>query len=205
MSDKTIATLTQELHEAGCPCCSPAASGTSRRQFLATGAAMLAGGLIGFVPGRSMAGGGTRQDGGRAKVPGDDGGCFAAALEAVRRWGGVLEHPAHSKLWDALDLPKPGELPDAFGGRTIEVEQVRWGHVARKRTWLVAVGASRLPHPEMSPKDAEHAYCVSGPGKTRTAESRRQHAIELMGKRERELTPLPFARLLVDIAVSVRQ
>ncbi len=62
MSDKTIATLTQELqqelHAAGCPCCSPAASGTSRRQFLATGAAALAGGLIGFMPGRSMAGGG---------------------------------------------------------------------------------------------------------------------------------------------------
>ncbi len=62
MSDKTIATLSrelqQELHAAGCPCCSPAASRTSRRQFLATGAAMVAGGLIGFVPGRSMAGGG---------------------------------------------------------------------------------------------------------------------------------------------------
>ena len=62
MSDKTLATLTQELqlalHDASCPCCSPSAGTTSRRQFLATGAAVLAGGLMGFVPGRSMAGGG---------------------------------------------------------------------------------------------------------------------------------------------------
>lgn len=27
---------------------------------------------------------------------GDDGGCFEAALSAVRKWGGVLEHPESS-------------------------------------------------------------------------------------------------------------
>lgn len=32
---------------------------------------------------------------------GDDGGTFAAALAAVRRWGGVLEHPAFSYAWPA--------------------------------------------------------------------------------------------------------
>ena len=35
---------------------------------------------------------------------GDDGGTFAAALGAVRRWGGVLEHPAYSHAWPAHDL-----------------------------------------------------------------------------------------------------
>ena len=33
------------------------------------------------------------------KVKGDDGGCFAAALRAVRTYGGVLEHPWGSHAW----------------------------------------------------------------------------------------------------------
>ena len=38
---------------------------------------------------------------------GDDGGCFAAALKAVRNWGGVSEHPAFSKAWAHFGLPRP--------------------------------------------------------------------------------------------------
>lgn len=60
--------------------------------------------------------------------------CGPIAVEQVRRFGGVLEHPAHSTLFRHCGMPWPGELPDAWGGFTIEVEQVRWGHVARKRT-----------------------------------------------------------------------
>ena len=58
MSDTIIETLPGQLHQSDCPCCAPLSTGTTRRQFLATGAAVLAGGLMGFVPGRSMAGGG---------------------------------------------------------------------------------------------------------------------------------------------------
>lgn len=76
---------------------------------------------------------------------GDDGGCFAAALAAVRRWGGVLEHPAFSDAWAAHDLNAPPSgggwvNADLLGGWTCYVEQGRYGHRARKATWLFAHG-----------------------------------------------------------------
>lgn len=76
---------------------------------------------------------------------GDDGGCFAAALAAVRRWGGILEHPAYSDAWAAFGLNAPptgGKWVNAdwVGGWTCYVEQWRYGHVAKKATWLYAKG-----------------------------------------------------------------
>lgn len=44
---------------------------------------------------------------GPRKVLGDDGGCFAAALAAVHRFGGVLEHPEGSAAWRHHQLQKP--------------------------------------------------------------------------------------------------
>lgn len=38
---------------------------------------------------------------------GEDEGCFASALASVRRWSGVLEHPAYTAAWAAFDLPDP--------------------------------------------------------------------------------------------------
>lgn len=80
---------------------------------------------------------------------GEDGGCFAAALTAVRNYGGVLEHPAHSKAWDYFGLSKPPKAggwvsSDSFGGMTCHVEQGHYGHMSRKPTWLYAVGCSPL-------------------------------------------------------------
>jgi hypothetical protein len=75
---------------------------------------------------------------------GDDDGCFAAALAAVRIWGGVLEHPADSHAWEAFDLPKPVRgggwtAPSPWnGGASCYVEQGHYGHLSRKPTWLYA-------------------------------------------------------------------
>ncbi len=89
------------------------------------------------------------------RVKGDDGGCFAAALAAVRRWGGVLEHPEASAAWEAFGLHRPPRdggwiLADplggpAYGGFTCCVEQGHYGHRARKATWLYACGVVALP------------------------------------------------------------
>lgn len=83
------------------------------------------------------------------KTKGDDDGCFVAALAAVRQWGGVIEHPEQSHAWKHFGLnipPREGGWvsADYLGagqfGWTCCVEQGRYGHYARKPTWLYAVG-----------------------------------------------------------------
>jgi hypothetical protein len=76
---------------------------------------------------------------------GDDGGCFEAALNAVRKWGGVLEHPAHSAAFRTFGLPIPtrgggwvGTLDD--GGWSCWIDQGWYGHTLKKPTWLYCVG-----------------------------------------------------------------
>ncbi len=84
------------------------------------------------------------------KQVGDDEGCFEAALDAVRRFGGVLEHPAESLAWSWFDLPAPRStggwthslLDD---GASCYVEQGRYGQPMRKATWLYAYGVELLP------------------------------------------------------------
>jgi hypothetical protein len=77
-------------------------------------------------------------------VRGEDGGCFAAALEAVRRFGGVLEHPANTHAWAAFGLPRPVNYGwQAFldePGWAAEIDQAWYGHPANKRTWLYYIG-----------------------------------------------------------------
>ena len=80
---------------------------------------------------------------------GNDGGCFQAALEAVRSFGGVLEHPRFTLAWKAFGLPRPSSsgwtrslLDD---GWTCEVDQRLYGHAIRKPTWLYYVGPAPPP------------------------------------------------------------
>lgn len=114
------------------------------------------------------------------------------AVRQVREFGGVLEHPAGSKLWQFCRMAYPGLFADKWGGRTMEIDQVRWGHPARKRTWIYVVG---VPLPRKIPAR-----------KTPVAVIRPAHngmgAIHVP-KSERHLTPHAFARWLVDLARQV--
>lgn len=79
------------------------------------------------------------------KQKGADEGCFGKALMAVRRWGGVLEHPEASHAWGHYGLNAPlrfGKwiVADEYHGWTCCVEQGHYGHPARKATWLYANG-----------------------------------------------------------------
>lgn len=92
---------------------------------------------------------------------GDDGGCFEAALAAVRRFGDVLEHPAYTDAWKAFGLPRPlsywGWTLDLDGGASCYVEQGRYGLPVKKATWLYAYGVD-LP-------DLRWGYFPDGKGK----------------------------------------
>lgn len=76
---------------------------------------------------------------GKFKI-GDDGGCFEAALRAVERYGGVLEHPAYSRAFAAFGIGRPpdeGWQLTTHGHWLTTVYQSRYGHRAVKRTWLL--------------------------------------------------------------------
>lgn len=132
--------------------------------------------------------------------------CAVRAVEQVRRWGGVLEHPAHSRLWMALlELPYPNrstascpEGLDRFGGFTIEVCQVDFGHVARKRTWLYFVGVPRAAVDAACPvvhREPTH-WCSGG----HRAKRPPPPGVKVASAYQRNRTPVAFAQWLVDLA-----
>jgi hypothetical protein len=126
------------------------------------------------------------------------------AVSQVRLFGGVLEHPSGSQIWEYCGLPRPGELPDEFGGYTIEACQCDWGHVARKRTWLYFVGVDRslLEFPE--PREPTH--WISG-GRGREGKKSKTTpvppGIKVCSAQQRRRTPPAFADYLIRLAESV--
>lgn len=132
--------------------------------------------------------------------------CALRAVECVRRWGGVLEHPEHSGLWRAVRLPLPGEFADAYGGYTVEVEQVAWGHVARKRTWLYVVGVDRATVFAGMRTGGRVTHWVAG---SRNAQRKGTGGvippgIKACSAQKRRRTPRLFAEWLVSIAQNAK-
>ncbi len=122
-----------------------------------------------------------------------------SALCQVRMWGGVLEHPSKSRLWGApgTNMPGPGELPDAWGGLTFEVDQLDWGHACRKVTWIYCVGvplqgAVRLRGPNHG-KSPSH---VMG----RDRRMAQQSSLPEASHEIRRRTPPAFAEWLLELA-----
>ena len=132
---------------------------------------------------------------------GEDGGLFASALDTVRRCGGVLEHPAQSAAWLAhrLTAPPPGGGWVRAGlwdepGWTCCVAQRNYGHRARKRTWLYAVGCE-LPSMTWGDGPEPELWLTAGaPWRSRPGET--------MQGVERIHTPELFRDLLLSMARS---
>jgi hypothetical protein len=140
------------------------------------------------------------------RIKGDDNGCFAAALAAVRQWGGVLEHPADSSAWAAFGLNAPPRAggwinADFEGGWTCCVDQGHYGHRAQKATWLYAVGTD-LPSLRWG-RSSSRARLDDG---YHSAEERRRAtrtgACQRLSQRQRLETPEAFRDVLLSIASS---
>lgn len=143
------------------------------------------------------------------KIRGDDGGCFAAALTAVRRFGGVLEHPWESHAWPHFGLNIPAReggwiAADALGGWTCCVEQGRYGHYARKPTMLLAYDIV-LPNLDWGKGQSRLDPAII----ERMGLARAKKLGEVGGRGggkdsfQRIGTPIPFRDLLISMAKSV--
>jgi hypothetical protein len=106
------------------------------------------------------------------------------AVVQVRQWGGVLEHPQGSSLWEAAELPRPGAPTDDHGGFTVLVDQGWFGHFAPKPSWLYVVGMPRHHFPPMPVDDLRR---------------RTGRTLDMLPA-DRERTPWMFARFLIDVA-----
>lgn len=113
------------------------------------------------------------------------------AVEQVRKFGGVLEHPASSTLWPVAELPAPGKR-DQWGGWTLPIHQHWWGHRAEKATLLYIVGCEPANVPPLPYRIDEPTHVVQSRKRT----GYRPH----ITKAEREHTPPELARWLVDLA-----
>lgn len=118
------------------------------------------------------------------------------AVCQVRINGGVLEHPATSKLWPEAALPEPGEY-DGWGGFTIALPQAWFGHKAEKATRFYIVGTTPSNLPEVPLKLGESSHVVDTAKSIGKGDPRWRPCIT---KPEREHTPPDLARWLVAIA-----
>jgi len=126
---------------------------------------------------------------------GNDGGCFESALAAVRRWGGVLEHPAFSYAWPAFGLPEPppaGWQLTLEGAWVCQVSQGAYGHRARKMTWLYYVG-DRAPPPLLwhAPEPTAQVSWCKNHGNS---------SLPRISKKTAARTPQRFRDLLLELA-----
>lgn len=104
--------------------------------------------------------------------------------DQLRRWGGILEQPAHSELFAAAGLPIPGKQSSRLFW-AVEVWQGWWGTPTIKRTWLAFCGIDR------SQVNFPFKLCAAGGDK---------RAWKCLSAHQRSRTPVQFASWLVSYA-----
>ncbi|GAB6035814.1 hypothetical protein JCM15519_03730 [Fundidesulfovibrio butyratiphilus] len=115
------------------------------------------------------------------------------AVKMVRKWGGVLEHPATSTLWKVAGLPLPDAGADSFGGWTKPICQFWFGHRAEKKTWLYIVGVEPQSIPPYPVILGEPTHVVQS--------NKRIGSRPHVTRAEREHTPMQLAIWLAGVAI----
>ena len=106
--------------------------------------------------------------------------------DMLKQNGGVLEQPAHSRLFQAGSLPEPGDAgsKDLF---SLQVDQSWWGYALKKGTWLCFSGV-----------DPEFIELVMPTNRTDIPESKKLW--NTFSKHQRSTTTLWFAEWLCMVA-----
>jgi hypothetical protein len=90
-----------------------------------------------------------------------------------------------------MGLPAPGDAMDGWGGWSLRVDQVSWGHVARKPTLLYLV---RVPWASVQPRSGGTVTHWCSPPLKRPGH------IRACSAQQRQRTPVAFAEWLVALA-----
>lgn len=120
----------------------------------------------------------------QAKPPAGEKELAPLCVGLMRSCGGILEHPAHSRLWTYMNLPLPGELP-RNGWWSLAVKQCWWGDVRTKATWLLFSG--------VDPAIVSTPFRLHNPSSDKARWNK-------MSKNQRAATPIAFAEWLVDLS-----
>lgn len=142
--------------------------------------------------------------GGDHNKPGNDGGCFEFALYAVRRYGGVIEHPRRSKAFHHYGVTVPPS--SAYGWHSLSndewictIYQSAYGHKANKATILFYVGENEPP--ELNWNRPKGKYQIGWHGPQRSKEVSKP----TVTKKEAIATPIKFRNVLIQLALNSRK
>jgi hypothetical protein len=137
------------------------------------------------------------QWGGDHNKPGNDGGCFKFARAAVRKYGGVIEHPAGTLAWKESGISPPTDIgwQQRKSAWVCEVWQSAYGHRAAKATWLYYVGFQKPHDLNWTRFTGTHQIGKQdGRGKARNKPT--------LSKKEAEATPPAFREKLIELALN---
>ena len=118
------------------------------------------------------------------------------AVLRMWRYGGVLEHPAGSKLWSFMNLARPGQRYDSHGGFSVSLNQSWFGYPAKKNTWLYVVGCDISELPEMPLNFNAITKTVSG--------SKNRNVLKELSHAERSRTTLLFNEYLISVLNTIK-